>query len=61
MKRLTKDTKNAMLFGVCAGLSNYTGIDASIIRILTVLGAVFSFSIIFWIYLLLAIILPNHE
>jgi phage shock protein PspC (stress-responsive transcriptional regulator) len=61
MKRLTKDTKNAMLFGVCAGLSNYTGIDASILRILTVLGVVFSFSIIFWIYILLALILPNQE
>lgn len=61
MKRLTKDKKRALLFGVCAGLSNYTGIDASMIRILTVLGVVFSFSIIFWIYILLAIILPNHE
>lgn len=61
MKRLTKDKKRALLFGVCAGLSNYTGIDASIIRILTILGVIFSFSIIFWIYILLAIILPNHE
>lgn len=61
MKKLTKDSKNAMVFGVCAGLGEYTGIDTSIIRILTVLGVVFSFSIIFWIYLLLAIVLPNHE
>lgn len=61
MKRLAKDKNNAMIFGVCAGIGKYTGIDSGIIRLLTVLGVVFSFSIIFWIYLLLAIILPNDE
>lgn len=63
MKRLSKDKKNAMVFGVCAGLANYLGLDPSLVRILTILGVIFSFSAIFWIYLLLAVVLPidNQE
>lgn len=53
--------KNRSLFGVCCGIANFVGVDASIIRILFVLGAIFSGSILFWIYLLLALILPNEE
>lgn len=61
MKQLNKNKKNAMIFGVCAGLADYTGIDVSIIRILSIVGVFFSFSIIFWIYLLLAIVLPSNN
>jgi len=61
MKKLIKDRKNAMIFGVCAGISEYSGIDVSIIRILSILGVFFSFSLIFWIYLLLAIVLPSSD
>lgn len=57
--RLHKNIKNKMIFGVCSGLSNYTGIDASIIRIAFILGAIFTGSVLFWIYILLGIILPN--
>lgn len=58
MKKLTKDKKNGMVFGVCAGLANSTGIDASILRILAIIGTFATGSILLWIYLLLAIILP---
>jgi phage shock protein PspC (stress-responsive transcriptional regulator) len=61
MKRLSKDKNNAMIFGVCAGLANYLGLDPSLVRLLTILGVIFSFSIIFWIYLLLAVVLPNDN
>lgn len=60
MAKLTKDIKNKMLFGVCSGLSKYTGIDTSIIRLGFVFGAIFSGSVLFWIYLALAIILPKN-
>ena len=61
MSKLTKDINNKMLFGVCSGLSNYTGIDTSIIRLGFVFGAIFSGSILFWIYLALALILPKND
>ena len=50
-----------MVFGVCAGISESTGIDVSLVRIATVLGAVFTGSIIFWIYLGLGIVLPLKD
>jgi phage shock protein C len=56
-----KDPNNKMIFGVCAGLSDATGIDVTIIRLATVLGAIFSGSLIFWIYLLLGIVLPKKQ
>lgn len=61
MGQLTKSTDNKMIFGVCGGLSNWTGIDSSIIRLGFIVGAIFSGSILFWIYLLLGIILPNEK
>lgn len=60
MSKLYK-TKPKMIFGVCAGLAEATGIDVSIIRLATVLGTIFSGSILLWIYLLLAILLPTKE
>ena len=60
MKKLSK-SKYKKLFGVCAGLSDYSGLDVSLIRILFVLGAIFTGSIVFWIYLILAVILPSEQ
>jgi phage shock protein PspC (stress-responsive transcriptional regulator) len=40
-KHLTLDAEHGMIFGVCAGLSNYSGIDVSFIRLLWVLLAVY--------------------
>lgn len=60
MLKLVK-SKNRSLFGVCGGLANYFGIDTSLVRILFVVGAICSGSIVFWLYLLLALVLPNEE
>lgn len=59
MTKLSKDMKHNMLFGVCSGISNYSGVDAAIIRLLFIFGAIFSGSLLLWIYLILAIILPK--
>jgi phage shock protein PspC (stress-responsive transcriptional regulator) len=61
MSKLIKSKNNKMVFGVCGGLSEYTGIDSSIIRLGFVLGAIFTGSILFWIYLGLAILLPTED
>lgn len=61
MNKLYKNKKNGMIFGVCAGLSEFTGINLVAIRMLTVIGAVLTGSIVFWIYLLLGIVLPNKQ
>ena len=61
MGRLVKSRKDRMVFGVCGGLSNSTGLDAALIRLAFVVGAIFTGSILFWIYLLLGIVLPTDS
>jgi phage shock protein C len=61
MVKLTKDSKENMFFGVCSGLSNYSGIDVSLIRLGFIFGAIFTGSILMWVYLILAIILPSDD
>ena len=60
-KVLFKNKEDGMIFGVCAGLSDATGIDVSLVRIATFLGAIATGSIVFWLYLLLAIFLPKKN
>lgn len=57
--KLTKDIDNKLLFGVCSGLSRYTGVDTTLIRIGFILGSIFTGSILFWLYVLMAILLPR--
>ena len=40
-KRFEVDRENGKLLGVCAGLANHTGIDATIFRVGSVLVALF--------------------
>lgn len=61
MNKLLKNKQKGMIFGVCAGLSDYSGIDVTLIRLATVIGSIMSGSIVFWIYLLLGILLPSKR
>jgi len=56
--QLFKNKKDGMIFGVCAGLADWLGVDTSLLRILMVVGFFMSLSVTFWMYLLLAIFLP---
>lgn len=58
MARLTKNRYNKMLFGVCGGLADWLNTDATLVRIVFVIGALLTGSLLLWIYLLLAIVLP---
>lgn len=56
-KKLQRDTRNKVIGGVCSGLANYFGMDASLIRLL------FAFMILFagtgfWLYVILWIVMP---
>ena len=55
--RLYRDRGNGKLFGVCAGIADYLGVDVLIIRIATVLGAVFFTMPVVGAYLLAALLL----
>jgi phage shock protein C len=57
MARLTLDKTNKKILGVCAGLANWTGIDAMVIRLTFALATVVGFGSPVLIYILLAMIL----
>ena len=50
------DKSNGKLFGVCAGIANYFGIDAMLVRIGFVAGALLGFGSFILIYLAIALI-----
>jgi phage shock protein C len=57
MSRLTLDKSNKKILGVCAGLANWTGIDAMIIRLIFAVATVAGIGTPILIYILLAMIL----
>ena len=57
-KRLIRSRDDRMLFGVCAGLAQYLGIDPVIVRLLAVLLTLWN-GVGLLIYLVLAIIVPQ--
>ena len=59
MNKLTK-SRDRSLFGVCAGLAKWLNLDVSLVRIFFVLGAIFTGSLVFWAYILLALVLPDE-
>ena len=56
MTRLTLDKTNKKILGVCAGLANWSGIDAMIIRLIFAAATVIGFGSPVLIYILLAMI-----
>lgn len=59
--KLTKSRSDRVLFGVCGGLANYLGVDSVLLRIGFILGAIFTGSLLLWVYVILGIILPNEK
>ena len=50
------DRTDGKVFGVCAGLGNYMGVDANIIRLVFVAGTIFGFGSFVLIYLAIALL-----
>ena len=48
------DKQNAKWLGVCSGLAEYSGIDVTVIRIVTVLGTIFGSGSLLIAYLVIA-------
>lgn len=58
-KRLTRVEDGRMIAGVCAGLANYFDIDATIVRLIFVLLAIFAAGGVL-LYLILWLIMPQE-
>lgn len=61
MKKLTLSTQNKKIVGVCGGIGEYLNIDATIIRILWILGTLLSFGTGLLAYVICWILIPNSD
>lgn len=59
-KRLVRSSENRMLLGVCGGLGDYFDIDATLVRVVFVAGAL-AFGSTVLVYIVLAFIMPSVE
>jgi phage shock protein C len=58
MKKLTRSMDNRMVAGICGGLGKYFGIDATIIRLLAVVGVFISWGLVLLMYVIAMLIIP---
>lgn len=61
MKKLLRSKDNKVISGVCAGIANYLGIDATVIRVIWAVLAVCSFGLAAFAYIICAIIIPIED
>jgi len=59
-KRLVRSREDRWVSGVCGGVANYVGVDASLVRLLVVLGTIFGFGSLFVAYVVAWILMPER-
>jgi phage shock protein PspC (stress-responsive transcriptional regulator) len=57
MTKLMLDRTNKKIWGVCSGLANWTGMNATVVRVIFVLATLFGFGSALLIYVALGLIL----
>ena len=58
-KRLVRRRDDRMVAGVCSGVADYFGVDVTLVRLVTVLGAVFGLGSLVVAYVVAWILLPE--
>ena len=58
---LVKDPRHAKIFGVCAGIANYFGVESWVVRCLAVTGLIFMPQIVVPAYFVLHFLLDNPD
>lgn len=58
-KKMYKSKNDKMICGVCGGIAEYFGIDATIVRLIFAFLGLVSVGVIF--YIIAAIVMPNPE
>jgi phage shock protein C len=59
VKKLYKARSGIMIDGVCRGISDYTGIDVTVVRVLFIAFALAGFSSVL-LYIICAVIFPRE-
>ena len=59
-RRLSRNSMNKVIGGVCSGLAEFFGLDVALVRIAFVIAFMFA-SFGFWLYIILWIVLPDCQ
>jgi phage shock protein C len=59
-KRLVRRSDDRMVAGVCSGVADYFGVDVTLVRLVTVLGAIFGFGSLILAYVVAWALLPEE-
>lgn len=59
MEKLRRSKRNKVIFGVCAGISDYLRIDVTLVRIVAILSTFMGFGIP--VYIVAALIMPEEK
>lgn len=60
LKRLVRRRDDRMIAGVCSGVADYLGVDVTLVRLVTVLGAVFGFGTFIVAYVVGWLLIPEE-
>ncbi|HEX2175747.1 MAG TPA: PspC domain-containing protein [Nocardioidaceae bacterium] len=60
-KRLVRSRSDRMVAGVCGGVAEYLGIDATLVRILVVVGTVLGFGSLLLAYIIGWVLIPEED
>jgi phage shock protein C len=60
MRKLYRSSRDRKLFGICGGLAEYLGIDATLLRILLIVVAVFSAGSVIIVYIIAGFVIPRE-
>ncbi len=59
-RKLSRNSMNKVIGGVCSGLAEFFGLDVALVRIAFVIAFLFA-SFGFWLYIILWIVLPEGQ
>ena len=59
-KRLVRRRDDRMVAGVCSGMAAYLGVDVTLVRLLTVIGAIISFGTVAIAYVVGWLLMPEE-
>ncbi|MGM0882296.1 MAG: PspC domain-containing protein [Bacillota bacterium] len=59
MKKLFRSTTDSKLTGLCGGIGEWLGIDSTIIRLLVIISAFFSFGAVILVYFIATLFVPK--
>jgi phage shock protein PspC (stress-responsive transcriptional regulator) len=59
-RRLVRRRDDRMIAGVCSGVADYLGVDVTLVRLVTVLGAIFGLGSLVVAYVVAWLLLPEQ-